>query len=705
VRRFGAFVLAGVAILGVACGRGVSENPLSGTGEGGGSGGWREGSGEVTGGTSGTTGGSGVTGGSGSGASGSSTGGDSGTGRGNASDGERCRAHEECRSNHCVDGMCCNEACNGICETCDASATPGTCTATTTDSACPEPYVCFGRERCRLPDGETCRDAADCESRRCEPTNAGTTVCCGTSCHGTCQKCSAEGRCNAFPATDERCDVECEADTVCAKHVPPAVDTCTGHGECASCTTTFTRAGVACGVGSQCDGHGACEVNGKGRIAAGERHTCVIRDNGNVLCWGDNTAGQLGAAFGRTNVGLNEPLSMVADLEIPFDDDVVQLAAGSEHTCALFDTGKVRCWGSVYDHPIFGSIFTVWGTPRPVFVLGSSAVHPPYGFIDPLAQNTDVILSEPAVQISAAPDGATTCALLESGKISCWGHNLFGQLGIGTEESLDLAHMTSLPVVDLGEPAIEVRSGTFHTCAVLESGKVRCWGARTGGRLGSGDSGKVLSANPGVDVDIGEPVVSLALGFDHSCALLKRGAVRCWGENHRGQLGYGHTERIGDDETPAEAATRTLPDGRPLGGDVALGRPAKQVVLLSPGTANCALDTDDMVRCWGENTLGELGYGHHLDGATDHTPFELEALPIGSDLNWGGTLRLGGETLALAEGGRCALRKDVDEDTPGPLYCWGPNDMGQIGVNGDASPSLANTPVAIGPVHFWRRSQ
>jgi alpha-tubulin suppressor-like RCC1 family protein len=332
-----------------------------------------------------------------------------------------------------------------------------------------------------------------------------------------------------------------------------------------------------------------------------------------------------------------------------------------------------------------------------------------FGFIAPL-RTGNVILPEKAEQISAAPEGATICALLESGKISCWGLNYFGQLGIGNTTQPNLSHLEVLDAVDVGEPAVEVRSAFAHTCALGVSGRVYCWGDGLYGRLGSGHNGPRWS--PGL-VEIGEPVVGLAVGFDHNCVLLARGAVRCWGNNHQGQLGYGHTLAIGDDETPVEAASLEGPAGRQfLGGDVALDIDVNQIVTFPASSIRagngiwdssptCALPKDNrLARCWGRNDSGQLGYGHNLAGAIEHTPIELGDIRSGDRF-----VDTGGQVFALAEGGRCALRIPDEDEVTGSLYCWGPNDHGLVGAPGDgnASPSLTTTPFHIGPVHWWPR--
>ena len=197
-----------------------------------------------------------------------------------------------------------------------------------------------------------------------------------------------------------------------------------------------------------------------------------------MRCWGSGGAGRLG--YGNTNtIGDDETPAAAGDVEL--GDKAVQLVAGTLHTCALLDTGKVRCWGS-----------------------GS--------------------------------DGAL-------------GYN--NTNNIGDDET-----PASAGDVDVGGSVIQLAAGDAATCALLDTGAVRCWGNGVHGRLGYGNLSPIgddeTPASAG-DVDVGGPVSRIAMGFEHTCALLKDGAVRCWGRASTGALGYGNTNDIGDNETPASA--------------------------------------------------------------------------------------------------------------------------------------------------------
>ena len=108
----------------------------------------------------------------------------------------------------------------------------------------------------------------------------------------------------------------------------------------------------------------------------------------------------------------------------------------------------------------------------------------------------------------------------------------------------------------MGGTVVQLTGGWSHNCALLDSGAVRCWGYGYYGQLGYGsaiDIGDNEDPAWAGDVNVGAPVVQLAAGLNHTCALLYSGAVRCWGYGSSGQLGYGNTNNIGDNEDPASA--------------------------------------------------------------------------------------------------------------------------------------------------------
>jgi alpha-tubulin suppressor-like RCC1 family protein len=304
---------------------------------------------------------------------------------------------------------------------------------------------------------------------------------------------------------------------------------------------------------------------------------------GSVRCWGRGSDGQLGLAS-TANIGDNELPSTVSAINL--GGNAVQIAAGTYHTCALLDTGKVRCWGQ----NLFGQ-------------LG-------YGHTNNIGDNEtpasagDISLGGTAIAIEAG--GAHTCAVLTGGTVRCWGQGFFGALGYANTNSIgDNEHPSSVGTVSVGGTVIAMELGDVHTCAVLSGGTTRCWG-QGGSRLGYGHT-NVIGDNehPSAagNVPTGIVAEAVALGGEHSCALSTSGKVRCWGSVVSGGLGYASTAPV---------------DRADLAGDIKVGGSVAQLVA-GYGTICARLDSG-AVRCWGNDSGGILGYGSVADVGDNETP-------------------------------------------------------------------------------------
>lgn len=262
-------------------------------------------------------------------------------------------------------------------------------------------------------------------------------------------------------------------------------------------------------------------------------HTCALLE-GNVSCWGDNSYGQIGYP-NVMNIGLSQSPVNVEFVDVGYP--VVQIAAGSYHTCALLEDGNVRCWG-------FGE------SGR----LGYSDTDM-VGFTDTPESKDPVEVGGSVKQVTAG--AAHTCALLVDMTVRCWGSGASGRLGYGNTDNVgdDQAPASAGPV-GVGGDVTQITAGGAHTCALLEGGTVRCWGKGSNGQLGYGNPDNIgddlleTPASAG-DVDVGGLVIQIAAGGSHTCALLEDESIRCWGRGADGQLGYGDTDTIGDNETPA----------------------------------------------------------------------------------------------------------------------------------------------------------
>ncbi len=155
-----------------------------------------------------------------------------------------------------------------------------------------------------------------------------------------------------------------------------------------------------------------------------------------------------------------------------------------------------------------------------------------------------------------------------------------------------------------------ITAGKSHTCAIVDGGTVKCWGANTDGQLGLGDTNhrgdnpaEMGDQLPTVNLGTGRTAVAISSGGSHTCALLDNHTVKCWGSNAFGQLGLGDTNNRGDD--PGE-----MGDQLPA---VNLGTGRTAVAISSGTEQTCALLDNHAVKCWGDNAVGQLGLGDTTD--------------------------------------------------------------------------------------------
>ncbi len=243
--------------------------------------------------------------------------------------------------------------------------------------------------------------------------------------------------------------------------------------------------------------------SGVAEISAGGSFTCALMEDGGVKCWGFNGGGQLGD-------GTNENKDLPTNVK-GLESGAASVSAGISHACALMKNSGVKCWGFNF----YGQLGdgTDESSNLPVDVAG---------------------LANGVTAISAG--GAHTCAGLTSGGLKCWGYNNFGQLGDGTT----IYRYMPTPVSGLASGVKTVSSGGDHTCALMNGGSVKCWGYGDLGQLGDGRN--IISMLP-VDVSgLASGVSTVSAGGEHTCAVMKDGGVKCWGDDNYGALGDGTPE-------------------------------------------------------------------------------------------------------------------------------------------------------------------
>lgn len=411
---------------------------------------------------------------------------------------------------------------------------------------------------------------------------------------------------------------------------------------------------------------GAMKAHG---VAAGYDHTCAILEDDRVKCWGGNDSGQLGLEDLDAR-GYN--LSLVGDglptVALGTGVTVSSLSLGIERTCAVASDGRPKCWGA-----------------NPVGELGYQDTVSRGGHVGDMgAALAYVSLGPTFVVAQLASADHHNCAIGSDGGLKCWGLNAFAQLGLPhrNPRGAQLNSMGNrLAMVNFGGlTAASVSGHSHHTCASLSDGSVRCWGCSLFGQLGQGfvetcPSGR-LGAENSLPVALGSGLAASAVttGGEHSCAIVSGGRVKCWGYNASGQLGVGSAENLADE--PDE-----LGDALPFV-EVGSGR---SVVQIGAGeNFTCARLDDGSVKCWGDNTYGQLGLG---DGRPRGIlPGEMgDALPavaLGSNRR----------ATALSVGYRhaCALLDDQS------IKCWGNNHRGQLGLGAVTSERFGDQPGEMG---------
>ncbi len=244
-------------------------------------------------------------------------------------------------------------------------------------------------------------------------------------------------------------------------------------------------------------------------IAAGYAHSCAVLDTGAVKCWGQNDQGQLGST---TNSGTYTANDVPLDVQtLGPGSGAISVTAGDYHTCALLNTGAVKCWGQ-----------NNWGQLGSTTNLGGRSNMP-----------LDVIdLGAGSGVVSIRSAKIHNCALLDTGALKCWGNNSVGQLGAGTASTTN-TQPVDVQTLGAGSGVVSLTAGDGHTCALLDTGAVKCWGQNTYGQLGTAGSGNLPRDLP----NLTSGVVTINSGGQHTCALLNTGAVQCWGLNYYGQIG------------------------------------------------------------------------------------------------------------------------------------------------------------------------
>ena len=257
-------------------------------------------------------------------------------------------------------------------------------------------------------------------------------------------------------------------------------------------------------------------------ISAGGYHTCALLDNGDVKCWGRDSAGQLGDGGTITWTDYTAAPSSTA-INLGTGRTAVAISAGQWHTCAILDNGDLKCWGSDSKGRLGDG-----GTDTDTSAPSSTAVN----------------LGAGRTAAAVVAGTSHTCVILDNGDVKCWGRDDYGQLGNGGSNSNLNAPPSTAINLGTGRTAVALTASYRHTCALLDNGDVKCWGGDGHGQLGDGGtitSGDYITAPSSTAINLGpgRTAVSVSSGSYHTCAVLDNADMKCWGYDYYGQLGDG----------------------------------------------------------------------------------------------------------------------------------------------------------------------
>ena len=403
----------------------------------------------------------------------------------------------------------------------------------------------------------------------------------------------------------------------------------------------------------------------------------------------------------------NNPKSLATE-DTQDTEDLVKVppdvATGFFHTCALLNHGGVKCWGwNKYGQLGQGHKRDLgdgldengqseMGDNLPTIDLGTHT-----------GDGLGTALTAKSIMIGADH----SCVILNNDQIKCWGHNNKGQLGQGHKKDLGdgldgngQSEMgDNLPAIDLGThtgdglgtalTAKAITAGGYYTCAILSNDQVKCWGNNSSGELGLGhernlgdDDNEMGDNLPAIDLgthtgdDLGTALTAKAIVANeiHVCVILDDDQVKCWGSNSQGQLGQGHNRNLGDDDNEMGNDIPIIDLGTHTGDGLGTTLTAKTIAVGL--YHSCVILSNDQVKCWGDNSQGQLGQGHNRDLGNDNNEMgdHLPAIDLGTHTGDGLGTALTTKAITAGEEYTCAILSNDQ------VKCWGKNSAGELGL-------------------------
>jgi alpha-tubulin suppressor-like RCC1 family protein len=353
-------------------------------------------------------------------------------------------------------------------------------------------------------------------------------------------------------------------------------------------------------------------------LAVGRNHACALLKDRTVQCWGANSQGQLG---NNTEISSSQPVSVIGV------EDATGVYAGYDTSCAILDDDSVKCWGD---------------NNSDMLIVDGQSEYLTAITVEGLVGNNGFSINQ-----------GNICQVRPDQTLSCAGGNRDGQLGNGTFDEND-----GFEAVISINNAINIVIAREHACALIDGGTVKCWGDNGNGQLGIGSNDPRSIAVP-TDVTEVDSATALALGDDHTCALLENKSVQCWGDNFNGQIGNGST----NDEIFSPQTVSGINSA---------------IAIAANRDTTCAILEDKSTQCWGNNANGQLG---NRDSALLASNIPVVTQDI-----------INATQIELGEEFACAL---INNNGNFAIQCWGDNAEGQIGTKSFDSIAAPTAPSNI----------
>ena len=416
------------------------------------------------------------------------------------------------------------------------------------------------------------------------------------------------------------------------------------------------------------------------QITISGSHSCGIRDDGTLWCWGNGSNGRLGLDDGNQ--------SHTTPQQVGEDDDWVDIAVGGGNTCGIRAEGTLWCWGlgqngatangsatsgpdvptevsvsmngwlsvsmgshhgcGVLQNPVDGRKLFCWGRNN----YGQT------GHDTSTNQTTPVEVVGDQIWVDVVAFSNTTCGLTVDGEIWCWGDLSYGQSG--NEDPPANSSLPTLVATDVSWRQLDV--GANHVCAVDDEDDLFCWGRDFTGQIGTGNPAGAGFAHR--EVAFVDEVVSVSAGRNYGCLIADDASLWCWGDNLAMQLGLGDPfyrpfpYRVGEAATWAQVSSSSR--------EGTFGR----------YTHTCGVQDDSSLWCWGSGNAGKLGVGD-TNSRSEPAQVFLDGDDGPGDWTW----------VTTGSSHTCGLRDG------GELYCWGSNGSGALGMG---SVGTQNTPTRVG---------